>query len=168
MKKLCLLCFVSVSIILGACKKESTGCPYTLSTMVAPPAEIDSVQRFITANGINAEAHPSGVFYRVNTEGTQGANPTACSLLTAEYSGTLFSGAPFGGTNAGEPVQFALGELIAGWHSVLPLLKGGSDVDLFIPPSLAYGSAVRENPNGTIAIPANSYLIFHIKLYSVQ
>jgi len=52
--------------------------------------------------------------------------------------------------------------LIAGFSQGLPLLKEGEVGRLFIPSQLAYGT------DGASAIPANSNLIFTIKVVSVQ
>jgi len=149
-----------------SCKKETAKCSKTESTAVATTSEIAYIQNYLTTNSLTATQHPSGVFYEISMAGT-GASPSACSYIGVEYQGTLFNGQYFDGTNPNSPVYFTLGDLIPGWQRVLPVLKAGGMITLYIPPSLGYGNRDIVN-NGTVVIPANSYLKFVIKLTDVQ
>ena len=166
MKKIFLSLFV-IAVVMVACKKESSECPYTESTAVAPTAEIDSLSRYLAANNINATRHPSGVYYVLDSAGT-GASPTVCSYITTQYKGTLLTGAQFDGTSGNNVAGFSLGNLIVGWQRVLPLLKVGGGITLYIPPTLGYGPQEKRDANNNVIIPANSYLKFKINLLQVQ
>lgn len=133
-------------------------CAYDPCAQKASAAEIQSVQDFLTANGITAQQHCSGLFYRIDTEGT-GASPGICSAVRITYEGRLTNGNVFESTTS--PVAFNLYQLITGWKNGLPLIKAGGRIYLYIPPSLGYGSAA----NGSI--PANSILIFRVDLLEV-
>ncbi len=166
MKKFLFLSLV-VAIVFVACKKESSQCPYTESTAVATQAEKDSLSRYLTANSINAVMHPSGVAYIIDSAGT-GAVPSVCSYITVRYKGTLLTGFQFDGTAGNNVVGFTLGQLIIGWQKVLPLIKVGGGITIYIPPSLGYGPQERRDNNNNVIIPANSYLKFTIALVQVQ
>ena len=97
---------------------------------------------------------PSGLQYKVIKEG-QGAIPTLEDKVTCHYHGTLISGKVFDSSvNRGQPVQFPVKGVIAGWTEALQLMKTGSKWQLFIPSELAYGE---QNMQG---IDPNSVLIF--------
>lgn len=103
--------------------------------------------------------HCSGVFYSIQAEGTA-ANPTACSNISVTYKGMLTNGSVFDQTAT--PVGFNLGMLVPAWRNVLPLIKGGGRIIMYVPPTLGYGSQA----NGPI--PANSILIFEVDLVTVN
>jgi FKBP-type peptidyl-prolyl cis-trans isomerase len=167
--------FLMASIFTISCKKNN-GCAYTESALTASSAERTYLQNYITSNAIIALEHPSGVFYTVTNPGT-GANPSICSSITVKYSGALLtSGTQFDASTSASGVTFSLGQLIPGWQKVLPVLKNGGSITLYVPPSLGYGNQDVRNPPyignppvpGPIIIPANSYLKFEIQLVNVQ
>jgi FKBP-type peptidyl-prolyl cis-trans isomerase FkpA len=150
-----------------ACKKSDVGnCTYNSSTAVATSSEISYLQNYITVNSITAVQHPSGVFYTINNAGS-GSSPDVCSNTTVKYTGRVLGGSVFDSNQSSTGVRVVLGELILGWQRVLPMLKEGGSITLYIPPSLGYGaSAIRDNA-GNVLIPANSYLQFEIDLLDV-
>lgn len=149
-----------ISYLFASCSKSPAtgGCGYTESTAVATPTEIATLQAYVTGSHPAAILHSSGIFYEITSAGT-GATPSICSTITVKYSGYLTSGFKFDENLAG--TNFVLGQLIVGWQKGLPLIKKGGSINLYIPPSLGYGST----PNGNI--PANSYLVFAIQLVDV-
>jgi FKBP-type peptidyl-prolyl cis-trans isomerase FkpA len=140
-----------------SCNKNT--CDENPPSTIASAAEIKVLQDFITANGIIATQHASGLFYRILSQGS-GANPNQCSSITVRYKGTLLSGSTFDQSTTN--VSFLLNQLIAGWKLALPLLQKGGKIMLYIPPSLGYGSSSQSG------IPANSSLIFDIDLIGVE
>lgn len=161
--------FLSVPAFLAACKKDSnSGCSYTESTKVATTTEIDSLNTYLTQHAIVANQHSSGVFY-VNDSLGSGNTAALCTYMTVKYKGFLLGNtAAFDSTNNGETAVLQLGGLVVGWQKVMPLIKAGGKVTLYIPPSLAYGAAITRNGDGDVIIPANSYLKFNIELISNQ
>src|SRR3954470_20770740 len=155
------LCIVA---FFNSCKKSDTSnsCPvtnYNPCALQAPASEIQAVKDYLSANGLTATQHCSGLFYIIDAPGT-GATPAICSAITVSYEGKLTNGTVFDSSPNGGP--FFLYQLIAGWQAGIPLIKNGGSIRLFIPPSLGYGSTA----NGPI--PANSVLIFRVDLKSVQ
>ncbi len=159
---LCAVCILTLS-----CKKND-GCAYTESGTSATAAERTYLETYLSNNSITATPHTSGAFYSVTAPGT-GINPSICSSITVKYVGTLIpTGAQFDASTAATGVTFALGQLIVGWQKVLPVLKVGGVITLYVPPSLGYGQQNVRDSNGNIVIPGNSYLKFTIELLNVQ
>jgi FKBP-type peptidyl-prolyl cis-trans isomerase FklB len=105
---------------------------------------------------------PSGLQYKVIKEG-QGESPVETDKVTVHYTGTLISGKVFDSSiERGQPAQFQVNAVIAGWTEALKLMKPGSKWMLYIPPQLAYGE------QGVQGIEPNSVLIFEVELISVD
>ncbi len=105
---------------------------------------------------------PSGLQYKVIKEG-EGESPADTSFVTVHYTGTLISGEVFDSSvERGEPAQFPVNGVIAGWTEALQLMKPGSNWMLYIPPHLGYGEY------GTRGIAPNTVLIFDVQLLKVE
>ncbi|MEO5894017.1 MAG: FKBP-type peptidyl-prolyl cis-trans isomerase [Ferruginibacter sp.] len=154
---------LALPLIFAACKK-SNECPYTMTTTVAPAAEVANLKMYLDTNALPYTQHPSGIFYQVITPGS-GAVPGVCSNLTVKYKGQLTNGAGFDSSYQRFPdgIAFTLGELIPGWQIGIPLIQKGGSIILYIPPTLGYGS----RGNGPL-VPGNSNLVFKIDLLNVQ
>lgn len=154
---------LALPLLLMACNKSSSSdkCGYSTTTAVAGSAEIANLKAWLDANSLTYTQHPSGIFYKIVTQGA-GVTPVVCSDVTVKYSGrTTASTTPFDQNTTG--VTFTLGQLISGWQIGIPLIQKGGSVILYIPPSLGYGSA-----GSGAAIPPNSNLVFNIELLNVQ
>lgn len=145
--------------ILAGCKKNSNSCNYDACAVKASASEIASVQNYLTTNNITATQHCSGLFYRIENPGT-GATPNACSTVSVTYTGTLTNGSQFDASSS--PISLGLDQVILGWRDGLTQIKAGGTIDLYIPPTLGYGSQQAGS------IPPNSILIFKVNLVSVQ
>ena len=145
------------------CKKDE-GCNAPTPTVTASAAEKTYLQNYLTANNITA-TEKNGMFYVISSQGTA-ASPNLCSKITVDYVGKLINGttdgAQFDASQPNSPFISELKNLILGWQVVLPLVKAGGTVSLYIPPSLGYGS------QASGPIPANSYLKFVITLKAVN
>lgn len=161
MKKIFFILFTG-SVVLISCKKDDK-CRFTEPKTSATTQERDSLRSYLRNNNLTAQEHTSGVFYNIKVAGT-GMNPGICSNVQAKYIGSFIpSGVIFEQTSANTPaVGFALGEVIDGWKTTLPLIKSGGQITLYIPPSMAYGDRAWRS------IPANSYLKFEVELVNVQ
>jgi FKBP-type peptidyl-prolyl cis-trans isomerase len=104
---------------------------------------------------------PSGLQYQVMTQGA-GAKPGSGDAVRVHYEGTLISGDVFDSSYArGEPEEFPLGMVIAGWAEGIQLMNEGSVYRFVIPSDLGYG------PGGNGPIPPNATLIFLVELIKV-
>ena len=104
----------------------------------------------------------SGLQYEVIAQGT-GAIPTATSKVKTHYHGTLIDGTVFDSSvNRGQPIDFPVNGVIAGWTEALQLMPVGSKYRLYIPYNLAYG----ERGAGA-SIKPYSALIFDVELIDI-
>jgi len=81
----------------------------------------------------------SGLQYEVLNQGS-GEKPSKESTVKTHYHGTLIDGTVFDSSvERGQPAEFPVGGVIAGWTEALQLMPVGSKYRLFIPHELAYG-----------------------------
>ncbi|AZR82495.1 FKBP-type peptidyl-prolyl cis-trans isomerase [Thiomicrospira sp. S5] len=111
----------------------------------------------------NVKVTKSGLQYRIIEPG-KGATPKEDDVLTANYKGTLIDGTEFDSSySRGTPIEFQMGDVIPGWGEALKMMKPGAKWEIFVPPSLGYGS----KGAGDIIGP-NETLIFTIELIKAE
>ena len=104
----------------------------------------------------------SGLQYQVLEMG-DGARPAATDKVTVHYRGTLLNGEEFDSSySRGEPISFALDQVIPGWTEGVQLMPVGSKFMFYIPPNLGYG------PAGGGPIGPNATLIFQVELLGIE
>ena len=115
------------------------------------------------AQGGASQTTSSGLIYQTTKEGT-GPSPTANDTVRVHYRGTLLDGEVFDDSYArGEPVEFALAQVVPGWQEGLQLMPVGSKYKLWIPGNLGYGD--KGTPGGPIG--PNATLVFDVELLDV-
>lgn len=102
----------------------------------------------------------SGVQYEVLREG-DGPNPQATDRVSLHYRGTLVDGTEFDVTYGGDPAEFPVNGVIAGFTEALQLMSAGSHYRVVIPGPLAYGRG------GGGPIGPNATLVFEIELLEI-
>ncbi len=156
-----LIILVSFCIVQISCKKSSDNdCNFSVSNVVVPASEMTSLQSYVSANYPAAVLHPGGFYYEIIASGSGTVTPAICSNVRVTYAGYFTNGTKFDEELVG--INFTLGQLIVGWQRGLPLIKKGGSINLYLPPSLGYGSSA------VGSIPANSILRFSIQLLDVQ
>jgi len=121
-------------------------------------------EKFLAENGKKAgiTTTASGLQYEVLTEGT-GKQPKASDTVRCHYEGRLLDGTVFDSSyRRGEPADFGLRQVIAGWTEGVQLMKEGAKFRFYIPYNLAYG----ERGAGS-DIPPYAALIFDVELVKV-
>ncbi|BDM63376.1 peptidyl-prolyl cis-trans isomerase [Shewanella sp. NFH-SH190041] len=104
----------------------------------------------------------SGLQYEIITEGT-GAKPSYDDTVRTHYHGSFINGDVFDSSVVrGEPAEFPVSGVIAGWTEALQLMPAGSKWKLYVPHHLAYG----ERGAGA-SIPPYSTLVFEVELLDV-
>ncbi len=104
----------------------------------------------------------SGLQYEVIKMGN-GQKPAATDRVKVHYHGTLIDGTVFDSSvERGEPITFALNQVIPGWTEGVQLMPVGSKFRFYIPQELAYGA--REAGQ----IPPYSTLIFEVELLGIE
>ena len=100
----------------------------------------------------------SGLQYEVLVSG-DGAKPSAEDHVRTHYHGTLIDGTVFDSSyERGQPAEFPVGGVIAGWVEALQLMNAGSKWRLHVPSELAYGG------QAVGSIPPHSVLVFDVEL----
>ena len=121
-------------------------------------------ESFLEANKAVAgvQVTESGLQYKVEKMG-KGKKPSATDKVKVHYHGTLIDGTVFDSSvERGEPIVFALNQVIPGWTEGVQLMPVGSKFTFYIPQELAYGD--RE----TGSIKPYSALIFEVELISIE
>lgn len=107
---------------------------------------------------------PSGLQYKVLTEGSGEFHPAPNSPCSCHYAGTLIDGTTFDSSyDRGEPSTFAPNQVIAGWTEAMQLMVQGDKWELYIPSDLGYGD--RGSPP---KIPGGSVLVFIMEIISIS
>ncbi|XQW86517.1 FKBP-type peptidyl-prolyl cis-trans isomerase [Thalassotalea piscium] len=104
----------------------------------------------------------SGLQYEVLTTG-EGEKPTAQSTVRTHYHGTFINGDVFDSSyDRGQPAEFPVGGVIAGWTEALQMMAVGSKWRLYVPYNLAYGERGSQG-----AIPPYATLVFDVELLDI-
>jgi FKBP-type peptidyl-prolyl cis-trans isomerase FklB len=105
----------------------------------------------------------SGLQYEVVNAGDGSASPTADSKVRTHYHGTFIDGKVFDSSyERGQPAEFPVGGVIAGWTEALQLMSKGAKWRLYVPYNLAYGA--QGSPGG---IPPYATLVFDVELLEI-
>jgi FKBP-type peptidyl-prolyl cis-trans isomerase FkpA len=121
-------------------------------------------EAFLAANkskpGVRTTA--SGLQYMVVRQGS-GPMPKPTDRVRVTYKGTLIDGTEFDSTDAhgGQPVEFALNQVIPGWSEGVALMPVNSKYKFWVPSKLGYG------PNGPPPIGPNATLVFEVELMGI-
>lgn len=119
---------------------------------------------FLAENAKRAEVTvtASGLQYEVLVA-AKGEKPTTASTVRTHYHGTLIDGTVFDSSyQRGEPAEFPVSGVIAGWTEALQLMAVGSKLRLYVPQNLAYGERGAGN-----AIAPYSTLVFDVELLAI-
>jgi FKBP-type peptidyl-prolyl cis-trans isomerase len=108
----------------------------------------------------DAKKTPKGVSYKVITAGKGGPHPAATDTVKVNYTGWTTDGRMFDSSvTRGEPAEFPLQGVIAGWTDGIPVMSVGDKVRFWIPEELAYKGAPGK-PQGM--------LVFDVELLEIK
>ncbi len=118
--------------------------PPTPPDVAAPPSDAKKTEK--------------GVFYKVQKAGPGGPHPTPQNRVKVHYTGWQTDGTMFDSSyKTGNPAEFSLGGVIAGWTDGLQVMSAGDKVRFWIPEELAYHGG---DPKGM--------LVFDIELLEIK
>ncbi|NDA97603.1 MAG: hypothetical protein EBY31_00135 [Flavobacteriia bacterium] len=117
------------------------------------------ISTYIKKNKLKFIKSSSGLYYHLKKNG-EGKFILYTDSVSITYFGFLLNGKRIDFQKV--PVKFAVRDLIAGWKEVLLMCKKGSEVQMILPPTIAYGDHKLDN------IPQNSILKFDMKVWEVK
>jgi FKBP-type peptidyl-prolyl cis-trans isomerase len=150
---------VATVALLAACGTHDT---VTDPVDIGPPPALPA--------GTDTVTTASGLKYADITIGT-GAVAGDSSTVAVHYTGWLSDGTAFDSSEGGLPIQLKIGRhsVISGFEEGIRGMQVGGKRRLIIPPDLGYGATPIKDPNnGKVVIPANSTLIFDVRLVAMQ
>ena len=105
----------------------------------------------------------SGLVFKTLTPGS-GPSPKATDTVRVHYHGTLTDGKVFDSSvQRGEPVEFALNQVVPCWTEGLQKMKVGEKAKLVCPSEIAYGDGGR-GPD----IGPGATLVFEVELLGIK
>ena len=125
---------------------------------------LNDSEAYLAENAQNegVQVTKTGLQYQIMTAG-EGASPVATDTVTVHYHGTTMDGRVFDSSvERGEPTQFPLNGVIAGWTEGVQLMQVGAKFKFFIHPDLAYGTQ-----GAGQMIGPNDALIFEVELIKI-
>jgi len=107
---------------------------------------------------------PSGLQYKVLSEGGGVEHPTVSTPCECHYAGRLLDGTEFDSSyKRGTPSTFAPNQVIKGWTEAMQLMVVGDKWEMYIPYNLAYGASGKPPK-----IPAKACLIFVMEIVKIK
>jgi peptidylprolyl isomerase len=114
----------------------------------------------VAAPPADAQKTSTGLAYKVLTKGTGTEHPKPTSRVKVHYTGWTTDGKMFDSSvQRGEPTEFGVGGVIAGWTEGLQLMTVGEKTRFWIPVELAY-----QNKPGRPA----GMLVFDVELLEIK
>jgi FKBP-type peptidyl-prolyl cis-trans isomerase len=157
MKALIPLAFAALLATAASADAQPAAPPAAPPAAAAAPDPAAFLAQNAKAPGV--KTLPSGLQYKITQSGSAGPSPKPGDIIKVHYEGKLTSGQVFDSTfERGHPAIMPLDELIPAWMEAIPMMHVGDEWTLYVPPSLGYGA------QGAGPIPANSVLVFRIKL----
>ncbi|WP_420318733.1 FKBP-type peptidyl-prolyl cis-trans isomerase [Ekhidna sp.] len=154
MKKLILLSTILGFLFISGCGKDEDG----LTEEQQLAADLQLIDSYLESNNIDAELHESEIRYVVEVEGT-GESPASDANVIVKYEGRYLNDNVFDRNFLG--VNFKINQLIEAWEIMIPEMKEGGKMTIFIPSKYGYGT------RGNSLIPPNTVLVFDIELVSL-
>jgi FKBP-type peptidyl-prolyl cis-trans isomerase len=121
------------------------------------PADLTTIDSYLQSNSITPKKDSiSEIRYVIDSTGTSNTSPT--DLMKISWNAEILNGSAL--PISSKDTTISIKNQITGLRVMLPKFHVGDSVTLYIPSGYGYGSNTQSIHN----IPANSNLIYHIKL----
>lgn len=117
------------------------------------------INNYTAKSKLNFIKTDSGLQYSITKNGV-GKFIQYNDSISVTYSGFLLNGKRFEFQK--EPITLALSDLIAGWKEALLFCQTGTELQMILPPSIAYGNHILDD------IPQNSILRYEMKVCNLK
>ncbi|HXT02011.1 MAG TPA: FKBP-type peptidyl-prolyl cis-trans isomerase [Elusimicrobiota bacterium] len=145
-------------ILLGACGHAKPADEPDLRYAQKPETPFE--EAFVKEDGVRPITW--GGWIKTETPGT-GASPTADSVVSVNYRGTLTDGKEFDSSySRGRPAVFSLRNVVSCWTNGVPMMKVGEKAKLVCPAATAYG-----DKGFPPMVPGGATLVFEIELLDI-
>lgn len=122
----------------------------------------NTIINYMMDEGIELESTASGLYYQM-IEAGEGKNAEWGDWVKVNYKGYTLDGKVFDSSyKKGKPIEFYVGNMIAGWNEGLQLMKPGGKAFFVVPSGLAYGEKGLKR-----IIAPNTTLAFEVELLEV-
>ena len=99
----------------------------------------NKIIEYAAANSLSPERSPSGLYYVIDKLGS-GPTLNTKDQIFAHYRGKTIAGDEFDSSyKRGKPIDFKIGEMIAGWNEAMTYMRKGDKATLLIPSHQGYG-----------------------------
>jgi FKBP-type peptidyl-prolyl cis-trans isomerase len=121
--------------------------------------ELESLQKYLTANSITVSPSPSGIYYIESEAGKGMKIDTGCQVTLQFKVSTIDGKQIFSTFDRPEPVSFAYGKKFdtPGFEEAIGMMKKGTKAKVIVPSKMAFGEQGRGNlvpPFATIVYEA--------------
>jgi FKBP-type peptidyl-prolyl cis-trans isomerase len=121
--------------------------------------EINAIDAALEEINRTPTIDPSGIRYFL--EQGVGNFADASSIVSVSYEGKLFSNDEV--FDSSNDATFQLSNLILGWQIMIPKMKEGAKMTMYIPSPYAYGTGGSRD-----VVPPNATLVFELELLSIN
>lgn len=149
--------------LLNAAFKEIQSRMATLNANKASAMSVKG-EKFLAENAKREEitTTASGLQYEILNQGND-ERPSPSSTVRTHYHGTLIDGTVFDSSyERGEPAEFPVNGVIAGWTEALQMMGVGAKWRLYLPHQIAYGARGAGGAIGPYAA-----LVFDVELLAI-
>lgn len=153
MKKSYFFYFILLSILISSCSSYSTKHKDKFDTMI---------EHYVDSTHLDMNKLDGGLYYKIIKPGNGKRTIQFTDRITFYYTGSFLNGKVFQEKTPKDALTFKVSQLIVGWQEAVMLLKEGGEIEIIVPPQLAYGK------KNTDLIPPNSILKYDLTVAKVQ
>ena len=132
------------------CASEVASTRWTSLDQAQLLADIQAIDNYLDAHGIDAVKHPSGVRYVITQAGTGDNIPCLENVFSCTYEGRLLTNNTIFDSSK-KPIAFILKNLIPGWQIPFLQMNKGAKVTIYVPSGLGYGSVEKSSGRESIS-----------------